>query len=61
MTISVVLAEDNYLMREGVTALLAEHDGVPVLVRDGTCTVASFHPELTDDARLHELFVNNLE
>ena len=41
--------------------VLAEHDGVPVLVRDGTCTVASFHPELTDDARLHELFVNDLE
>jgi len=41
--------------------VLACHDGVPVLVRDGTCTVASFHPELTDDARLHQLFVDSLD
>ncbi len=40
--------------------VLARHDGVPVLVRDGSCTVAAFHPELTDDARLHELFVDSL-
>lgn len=37
--------------------VLAEHDGRPVLLRDGTCTVCSFHPELTDDTRLHEQFV----
>lgn len=40
--------------------VLAEHEGVPVLVRHGTCTVASFHPELTPDARLHRLFVESL-
>ena len=40
--------------------VLAEHDGTPVLVRDGTCTVAAFHPELTNDTRLHELFVADL-
>ena len=40
--------------------VLAEHDGVPVLVRRRTCTVASFHPELTPDARLHQLFVESL-
>lgn len=40
--------------------VLAEHDGVPVLVRHRACTVASFHPELTPDARLHELFVDSL-
>ena len=40
--------------------VLAEHDGIPVLVRDGTCTVAAFHPELTHDTRLHELFVAQL-
>jgi 5'-phosphate synthase pdxT subunit len=37
--------------------VLALHDGVPVLVRDGACTVASFHPELTPDGRLHEMFI----
>lgn len=40
--------------------VLASHDGVPVLVRAARCTVAAFHPELTDDARLHELFLDSL-
>ncbi len=40
--------------------VLARHDGVPVLVRSGPCTVAAFHPELTDDARLHQLFLEHL-
>jgi 5'-phosphate synthase pdxT subunit len=40
--------------------VLAEHDGVPVLVRSGPCTVAAFHPELTDDARVHQLFLDHL-
>ena len=40
--------------------VLAVHDGHPVLVRHGSCTVAAFHPELTDDSRLHEMFVNRL-
>lgn len=44
----------------GDVDVLAEHDGVPVLVRRGACTVASFHPELTPDARLHELFVESI-
>src|SRR6056297_1028311 len=39
---------------------LASHDGVPVLLRGGRCTVAAFHPELTDDARLHRLFLESL-
>ena len=34
--------------------VLAEHDGEPVLVREGRFLVASFHPELTDDTRVHE-------
>ena len=37
--------------------VLATHDGEPVLVRDGRFLVASFHPELTDDARVHERFL----
>jgi 5'-phosphate synthase pdxT subunit len=37
--------------------VLARHDGVPVLLRDGRYLVASFHPELTDDARVHERFL----
>ena len=38
--------------------ILAEVDGHPVLARDGRYLVAAFHPELTDDTRLHELFLD---
>jgi pyridoxal 5'-phosphate synthase pdxT subunit len=37
--------------------VLARHEGAPVLLRDGRYLVASFHPELTDDARVHERFL----
>jgi 5'-phosphate synthase pdxT subunit len=37
--------------------VLAEVDGRPVLARQGRFLVAAFHPELTDDTRLHELFL----
>jgi 5'-phosphate synthase pdxT subunit len=37
--------------------VLASHDGEPVLVRDGRILLASFHPELTDDTRVHERFL----
>ena len=38
--------------------VIAEVDGHPVLARDGRILVAAFHPELTDDTRIHELFLN---
>jgi pyridoxal 5'-phosphate synthase pdxT subunit len=38
--------------------VLAELNGEPVLLRDGRFLVASFHPELTDDTRVHELFLD---
>jgi 5'-phosphate synthase pdxT subunit len=37
--------------------VLASHDGVPVLLRAGRYLVASFHPELTGDTRVHERFL----
>jgi pyridoxal 5'-phosphate synthase pdxT subunit len=37
--------------------VLAEHDAHPVLAREGRILVAAFHPELTDDTRVHELFL----
>ena len=37
--------------------VMAQVDGHPVLVRQGNLLAAAFHPELTDDSRLHELFV----
>jgi 5'-phosphate synthase pdxT subunit len=42
---------------EGVEAL-ATLDGNPVLLRQGRFLVASFHPELTDDTRVHERFLD---
>jgi 5'-phosphate synthase pdxT subunit len=38
--------------------VLAELDGEPVLLRQGRFLVATFHPELTDDTRVHELFLD---
>ena len=38
-------------------AILAEVDGHPVLAQEGRILVASFHPELTDDTRVHERFL----
>ncbi|MEU6975978.1 MULTISPECIES: pyridoxal 5'-phosphate synthase glutaminase subunit PdxT [unclassified Streptomyces] len=37
--------------------VLAEHDGHIVAVRQGRALATSFHPELTGDHRIHELFV----
>lgn len=41
--------------------VLAEVDGRPVLVREGRFLVAAFHPELTDDTRLHQRFLDLVE
>jgi len=41
--------------------VLAEHDGHPVLARQGRFLVAAFHPELTDDTRVHALFLELVE
>jgi len=37
--------------------VLADYDGHPVVVRQGRLLACSFHPELTDDTRLHALFM----
>ena len=37
--------------------VLAAHEGVPVIARQGPVMVAAFHPELTGDLRLHQLFL----
>ena len=40
--------------------VLAERDGEPVLLRQGRFLAASFHPELTEDTRVHELFLDRV-
>jgi 5'-phosphate synthase pdxT subunit len=37
--------------------VLARHEGGPVLLRQNRVLAATFHPELTGDTALHELFV----
>jgi 5'-phosphate synthase pdxT subunit len=36
--------------------VLARHGDDPVLVRQGTVLAGTFHPELTDDSRIHQYF-----
>lgn len=40
--------------------VLASVSGRPVLVRQGPVMAAAFHPELGDDARLHQLFISQV-
>jgi 5'-phosphate synthase pdxT subunit len=40
--------------------VLAEYDGAPVAGRDGRIFFTTFHPELSADLRLHQLFVNEV-
>jgi len=41
--------------------VLARHEDRPVLARQGRVMVASFHPELAGDGRLHALFLDVLQ
>ena len=41
--------------------VLATSDGDPVLVRQGKIMAATFHPELSEDTRVHQEFVNMVE
>lgn len=36
--------------------ILSEYDGKPVMARQKNILVSSFHPELTNDSRVHEFF-----
>jgi 5'-phosphate synthase pdxT subunit len=37
--------------------VLASFEGHPVAIRDGNVLAAAFHPELTDDPRVHAIFM----
>ena len=50
-----------YVERAGeAVEVLARVDGHPVLCRQGPVMVAAFHPELSGDLRLHELFLREV-
>jgi 5'-phosphate synthase pdxT subunit len=40
---------------------LASRDGYPVLVREGHLLAATFHPELSADTRVHQLFMEMVQ
>src|ERR1700722_18343029 len=40
---------------------LAARDGSPTLIRQGRLLAATFHPELTEDVRVHQFFLNMIQ
>ncbi len=46
---------------EGVSVIASLADGRPVAVRQANMLATSFHPELTDDARMHAFFLSIVE
>jgi 5'-phosphate synthase pdxT subunit len=45
----------------GVEVLATDADGRPVAIRQGAVIATAFHPELTSDRRLHELFLGLID
>ena len=41
--------------------VLATFDGEPVLLSDGMHIASSFHPEIGEDYRIHEYFINQVD
>ena len=57
--VPAVFIRAPYITRVGRdVSVLARHDGIPVAARQGNVLVTSFHPELTDDLRVHRYFVS---
>ncbi len=46
---------------DGVRVIASLDDGRPVAVRQDSLFATAFHPELTDDTRIHEMFVRIVE
>jgi pyridoxal 5'-phosphate synthase pdxT subunit len=60
-TLEAVFIRAPIIRRTGAEArILARYQGDPVLVEEGKHLVATFHPELTADSRVHLLFLEKL-
>ncbi len=61
-TVPAVFIRAPYIVRSGpgVTPM-AWHEGFAVMAREGNVLACSFHPELTDDVRIHRYFVEMIE
>ncbi len=60
-TVEAIFIRAPIIRRTGpAVRVLATHRGDPVLVEQGLHLAATFHPELTDDPRLHARFLERL-
>ncbi len=50
-----------WVAKTGDVEILAEVDGHPVMVRQGKIIATSFHPELTDDLRIHRMLIDMID
>lgn len=41
--------------------IMAEHEGKPVMVQHDDILITTFHPELTDDSRIHQYFIDMIK
>jgi 5'-phosphate synthase pdxT subunit len=56
--VRAVFIRAPWIERHGAEVeVLATYDGHPVVARQGPLLACAFHPELTDDSRLHALFM----
>jgi len=56
----VFIRAPRFVETGGGVEVLAEREGFPVLVRQGNLLAATFHPELSNDRRVHRLFVETV-
>ncbi len=63
MYVNMVFIRAPKITRVGAgVETLAEHEGVPVAVRQGHILATAFHPEMTPrDNRIHKYFINMIE
>ena len=60
-TVPAVFIRAPYIVRSGPdVAPMAWHEGFAVMAREGNVLACSFHPELTDDVRIHRYFVETI-
>ncbi len=61
-TVPAVFIRAPYIVRSGPDVrIMARYDGTAVMAREGNVLACSFHPELTDDVRIHRHFVEMIE
>jgi len=59
--VPAVFIRAPYVTRVGVGVVpMASHDGFVVMARQNGILVASFHPELTEDLRVHRYFIEEM-